>query len=242
MKILTVDISQKQKSEILEDFQLLNSGYICVTSVHGLIEAYENKDINEAFTNSFANIPDGMPIVYYGKWIKRVNLDRITGPDFIYDFLEMLNDTFSSIVTIGSDKNTISKFKNILNQNYKNIEILNSDYSFVDVDSSKSMNRIKEFCMTNNANYYLVFLSTPKQDLLMNFLNKKLNLKMVGFGAAVDYVVGNTKSAPKIVQKLSLEWFFRLMQEPKRLFKRYLNIVPKFFYYLLISSLFKKKQ
>lgn len=242
MKILTVDITEKQKFEILNEFDNLTSGYICVTSVHGLIEAYENKNINEAFENSFVNVPDGMPIVYYAKWIKKIKLQRITGPEFIYDFLEMLNYTSSSIVTIGSDINTIEKFRKILKQNYKNIKFIDSDYSMVNLDSSKTLNSIKEFCTKNNANYYLVFLSTPKQDLLMNYLNNNLNLKMVGFGAAVDYFVGNTKTAPNIIKKLSLEWLFRLLQEPKRLFRRYLNIVPKFFYYLITSSLSKKRQ
>ena len=87
-----------------------------------------------------------------------------------------------------------------------------------------------------------VFLSTPKQDLLMNYLNSQINIKMIGFGAAIDYVTGKTKYAPKIIQKLSLEWLYRLIQEPKRLYKRYMKIIPLFFYYLLISSFSKNKQ
>ena len=74
-------------------------------------------------------------------------------------------------------------------------------------------------------------LSTPKQDLLMYKMDPVFNnLKFVGFGAALDYVNGDIKYCPKILQKLSLEWLYRF-QEPKRLYKRYLNIVPKFFLY-----------
>lgn len=242
MKILTVDIAEKQKSKILEEFNLVNSGYICVTSVHGLIEAYENENINEAFTNSFANVPDGMPIVYYSRWFKKINLSRITGPEFIYDFLTMLDETSSSIVTIGSNQDTINKFSKILKKDFGNIKLLNSNFSFIDINSKKSLESILEFCVKNKADYYLVFLSTPKQDVLMNYLNKEINSKFIGFGAAVDYFVGNTKYAPKFMQTLSLEWLFRLFQEPKRLFKRYLQIIPKFFFYLAISFFSKNKQ
>ena len=76
----------------------------------------------------------------------------------------------------------------------------------------------------------------------MNYLNSQINIKMIGFGAAIDYVTGKTKYAPKIIQKLSLEWLYRLIQEPKRLYKRYMKIIPLFFYYLLISSFSKNKQ
>ena len=70
MKILGIDIYENNKDVLLENFKKIKSGYICVTSVHGLIESYENKKISLAFKNSFANVPDGMPIVYFGK-IKR---------------------------------------------------------------------------------------------------------------------------------------------------------------------------
>ena len=64
-------------------------------------------------------------------------------------------------------------------------------------------------------------------------LNKNgLSEKFIGFGAAVDYYVGNIEKAPKLLSQLSLEWLFRLVQDPKRLYKRYFKIVPKFFYLL----------
>ena len=99
-----------------------------------------------------------------------------------------------------------------------------------DKDPNKSLHSLKE--TINESDYVFVFLSTPKQDLLMYKMNSVFNnLKFVGFGAALDYVNGDIKYCPKILQKLSLEWLYRLFQEPKRLYKRYLNIVPKFFLY-----------
>ena len=81
---------------------------------------------------------------------------------------------------------------------------------------------------------FLIFVKTTKQNIclyfyqhqnkiVMNYLNSQINIKMIGFGAAIDYVTGKTKYAPKIIQKLSLEWLYRLIQEPKRLYKRYMR-------------------
>lgn len=235
MKILSVDITEKEKNKLLEDFKNLDSGYICVTSVHGLIEAYENQEINSAFSNSYANVPDGMPIVYFARWFKKLKMNRITGPEFIYDVLNMLNNNNNSISTIGSDEKTMKLFNRFVNTRYKNIRINQHDTSSIDTNSPEDIKKIVEFCETTNSDYFLIFLSTPKQDLLMYHINNVLSVKLIGFGAAVDYVVGNTKYAPNIIKKLSLEWLFRLYQEPKRLYKRYFNIVPKFFTYLLRS-------
>jgi len=242
MRILTVDIYEKEKNFLLEEFESTDSGYICVTSVHGLIEAYENNEINEAFKNSFANVPDGMPIVYFSRVVRKVNMSRITGPEFIYDFLEILDRKSKSIVTIGSNESTIKNFKKFLDSNYKSINLVNSNYSIINTKNNSDIQEVINFCKNNKADYYMIFLSTPKQDMLMYQMSKQLDVKMIGFGAAVDYLVGNTKYAPRILQVLALEWLYRLFQEPKRLFKRYFNIIPKFFIYLFISSFSKKKQ
>ena len=79
MEILGVNIYENDK-RLISDFSLLKKGYICVTSVHGLVSAYESKRINKAFEESFANVPDGMPIVYYSKLIKANNLMELQDP------------------------------------------------------------------------------------------------------------------------------------------------------------------
>ena len=242
MEILGVNIYENDKKRLISDFSLLKKGYICVTSVHGLVSAYESKRINKAFEESFANVPDGMPIVYYSKLIKSKQLDRITGPIFIYDILEMINNQHKSLITVGSDEDTSIKFKTLLNERYPNIRYNAYDNSFINLENNTGFESVLNFCKNNKAEYLFVFLSTPKQDLLMNYLNSQINIKMIGFGAAIDYVTGKTKYAPKIIQKLSLEWLYRLIQEPKRLYKRYMKIIPLFFYYLLISSFSKNKQ
>ena len=94
--------------------------------------------------------------------------------------------------------------------------------------------KIKNFLLENTPEYLLVFLSTPKQDWLMYEINKlNINVKIIGFDAALDYFNGDLKKAPKIISLLSLEWFYRLIQEPKRLYKRYFKIVPKFIYLII---------
>ena len=240
MKILGIDIYENNKDALLEHFKKLDNGYICVTSVHGLIESYENKKISLAFKNSFANVPDGMPIVYFGKIIKKINLNRITGPEFIFDFLKSINKSNSSLITIGGSDESINLFKELISNRFNKINYITADTSYLDINNSDDLTRIRKFVLENQAEYCLIFLPTPTQDLLMYKIKQFSNIKMVGFGAALDYSVGKIHYAPKILQKMSLEWLFRLLQDPKRLFGRYVKIIPKFFFYLLLS-LFQKK-
>jgi len=241
MRILGVDITEKNNSEILDEFVKTKKGYVCVTSVHGLIEAWENVEINMAFDKSFANLPDGMPIVYWGRYFKKNNMKRITGPDFIYDFLNMINKNSFSLSTIGGSIESIEKLRTILKQNYPKIKYEHSNTDMIDINNYKDVSRVETFLKDNPTDYTFVFLSTPKQDLLMYKLNQKLDTsKFIGFGAALDYFVGNLHQPPKLLQSLSLEWLYRLIQEPSRLYKRYMNIIPKFFIYNLFNLFVRK--
>ena len=100
-----------------------------------------------------------------------------------------------SIVTIGSNESTIKNFKKFLDSNYKSINLINSNFSIINTKNNSDIQEVINFCKNNKADYYLIFLSTPKQDMLMYQMSKQLDVKMIGFGAAVDYVVGNAKYA-----------------------------------------------
>ena len=231
MEILGVNITELKKKEILERFSSLKKGYICVTSVHGIIEANENPLIKNAFSNSYLNLPDGMPIIYYAKFFKRIQIERIPGYDFLEEFLSLANFTNATIATIGGDLNSILKFQEITNKKYSSIKFVGKNTEKILIEEYEEIIKIKKFLHENTPEYLLVFLSTPKQDWLMSEINKlDINVKIIGFGAALDYFVGDLKKAPTIISILSLEWFYRLIQEPKRLYKRYFKIVPKFLY------------
>tara|TARA_X000001036_G_C20686526_1_gene807832 strand:- start:3438 stop:4157 length:720 start_codon:yes stop_codon:yes gene_type:complete len=237
MEILGVNISELQKNDILEKFFRQDNGYICVTSVHGLIEANENSLIMDAFQSSFANIPDGMPIIYYSKLFRKVKLNRIPGYDLLDLFLDFANNNNLKIATVGSTPKTLNNFKIKLNYSFPNIIFEDFNTDDIEIFSKESVNNISNFINQAKPDCVLIFLSTPKQDWLMYELNKAgLREKFIGFGAAVDYYVGNIEKAPNLLSKLSLEWFFRLVQDPKRLYKRYFKIVPKFFYLLIFRN------
>ena len=89
-------------------------------------------------------------------------------------------------------------------------------------------------------NILFVGLGCPKQERWMAENKHQLNCVMLGVGAAFDFIAGNKKHAPQIMQKLGLEWLFRLLSEPKRLWKRYLSTNPKFVALFLLQMLGKK--
>ena len=237
MEILGVNISELQKNDIFDKFFNQEKGYICVTSVHGLIEANDNSLVMDAFKSSFANIPDGMPIIYYSQLFRKTKLKRIPGYDLLDLFLDFANKNNLKIATVGSNPETLNKFKKKLNSSFPNIIYEDFNTDDIEIFSKESVNNINHFINQVKPNCVLIFLSTPKQDWLMYELNKaSLSEKFIGFGAAVDYYVGNIEKAPKLLSQLSLEWLFRLVQDPKRLYKRYFKIVPKFFYLLIFKN------
>ena len=244
MEILDVNITELEKHEILENFSSMSKGYICVTSVHGLIESYEDTSVQRAFRESTYNIPDGMPIVLFGKYIRKIStFTRMYGPQFLIDFLNYNNKNNIKIFTIGSNENNLLKFKNILDAKYKNINLVGHNFEIIDINNEHQIDKIYRELSDIEVDYVLVFLSTPKQDVLMHrLISRGSNLKFIGFGAAVDFFIGDLKSPPVIMQNLSLEWLYRLIQEPRRLYKRYLKIVPKFLYIMIFRNLFIKSK
>jgi len=244
MKILDIPISEKNYKDILSEFSELSKGYVCVTSVHGLIEAYENTNVKEAFHNSTYNVPDGMPIVLFAKFIKKIKpFSRVYGPEFLINFLKHINLRKSRLYIVGSNEKNISRFEKVLKNTHNNISIVGKNCDIIDINNDDQVKKIYDGIPKDKVDYVLVFLSTPKQDVLMHkFYLQENNLKCIGFGAAIDFYIGDLKSPPLIVQNLSLEWLYRLIQEPKRLFRRYLKIVPKFLYLVLIDTFFIKSK
>lgn len=243
MNVLDIPISEKKSKDILIEFSKKQKGYICVTSIHGIIEAYEHKQIKNSFLESTYNVPDGMPIVLIGKYLKRLkSFSRIYGPSFLTEFLNYIKDSKTNLYIIGSTEKNIKKFEQKLQNNFSNVEVVGKNCEMIDPFNDQQVSSINENIPFEKVDYILVFLSTPKQDLLMNKLyNLPGNKKLIGFGAAIDFFVGDLKSAPKIIQHLSLEWLYRLVQEPRRLYKRYFKIVPKFlFLYFFYIPLIKR--
>lgn len=210
----------------------LKGKYICVSNVHTTVMSYEDEKYKNVQNNAILAIPDGGPLVSEGKKRGFVNIERTVGQDFMK---EMFNTSYKHYF-YGSTEETLEKMIKNIKKDYPNINIVGK-YSPPFRDLSKEEdNNIIEMINNKEPDFVWVGLGAPKQENWMYSHQNRINGLMAGVGAAFDYFAGNIKRAPKWMQDSNLEWLYRLLQDPKRLFKRYLTTNIKYIWNATIKG------
>ena len=236
VKIIGVPISVVNMKSCLENIfanlEQIKGEYICVSNVHTTVMAHDNKEYLKVQTESYMSLPDGKPLSIVGKK-SYPEMDRVTGPSLMEEIFKLSNDKSVRHYFYGATDETLEKLKEKLVKKYPDIQIAGM-YSppFRYLTQEEDEEIIKEINKTN-PDIVWVGLGAPKQENWMAAHKGKVNGLMIGVGAGFDYHADNIKRAPIWMQNLSLEWLYRLMQDPKRLFKRYLVTNSKFVFYLL---------
>ena len=167
-------------------------------------------------------IPDGGPLATVGRKRGYKNMSRTTGPDLMDEIFKMSESIGYTHFFYGSSEETLKILKEKLEEKYPNMNIVGM-YSppYRPITEEEDYQIIK---MINNskADFVWIGLGAPKQEKWMYDHQGKIVGLMIGVGAGFDYFAGKIKRAPEWMQKHNLEWLYRLWQEPKRLFKRYL--------------------
>lgn len=227
--ILGVNIAVTNMNEvvtyILDNLEKLKGKYICVSNVHTTVMSYENPDYLNVQNSADLRIPDGKPLSLVCKKRGFKEASRVTGPELMEELFRIQD---LSHYFYGSTEETLKKLKQNLEIKFSNIKIVgmySPPFRNLDDDEDK---KIIDMINKSGADILWVALGAPKQENWMFKHKDKINALMIGVGAGFDYHAGNIKRAPKWMQKLSLEWLYRLFQDPKRLFKRYLKTNFKF--------------
>ena len=227
--ILGVNIAVTNMNEvvtyILDNLEKLKGKYICVSNVHTTVMSYENPDYLNVQNSADLRIPDGKPLSLVCKKRGFKEASGVTGPELMEELFRIQD---LSHYFYGSTEETLEKLKQNLEIKFPNIKIAgmySPPFRNLDDDEDK---KIIDMINKSGADILWVALGAPKQENWMFKHKDKINALMIGVGAGFDYHAGNIKRAPKWMQKLSLEWLYRLFQDPKRLFKRYLKTNFKF--------------
>lgn len=229
-------------NELLSVLKLKFPEYICVTDAGNLVNAYrKSPELKTAINNSLMSLPDGRPISIFAG-IKGIdNIDRVAGPDFMKKVFEKTSGTGIRHFFLGDTESILSKLSAELKKNY-DLQIAGFYSPPFGNWNSETDNLILDKIREANADIIWISLGGRKQEVWMNNNYRKLNKGvMIGVGAAYRFYLGEIKRAPKIFQRLGLEWFFRLIQQPGKMFKRYLTTLPFFIIYI-IQDLFNKNK
>lgn len=217
--------------------------YITVNNVHTVILAVRNKKYREALNNSVLSLPDGKPLSIVAKLKGVKNISRIFGPTFMEKVIDWGREDGLKHFFFGSSKDTLDRLLNNINIKYPRALVVGS-YSppYKDVFSNEENEFFIRLMNESGTDIFWVGLGAPKQEVWMYENYKKLDHGvMIGIGAGFDYLAGNTKHAPEWMKNASLEWLYRLIQEPRRLWKRYLVANSLFIWYILLDFIGLKK-
>ncbi|MFD2937181.1 WecB/TagA/CpsF family glycosyltransferase [Spirosoma flavum] len=204
---------------------------ISATGAHGLVTAFKEPEFKNVLDSFYWNLPDGMPGVWIGKLKGAKRMTRCYGPDFFRYVFEESASTSVKHFLCGGKEGVANELKDAVGRKFDNYQVVGT---FCPPFREMSDDEFKELAETINrseANIVWIGLSTPKQERFARRLAQWTNVHfIVTVGAAFDFHTDRVAQAPGWMQKMSLEWFFRLMAEPKRLYKRYLEIVPLFIF------------
>ena len=204
-------------------------GYVCLTGVHGIMEAQRDDALRAILNRSFLCAPDGMPTVWVGRLQGHQNMRRVYGPDYMLEMCKMSAMAGFRHFIYGGKAGVATQLKQQLERRVPAIDIVGT-YTppFRSLTPPEGDQMIAAVNRTN-PDIVWIGLSTPKQERFMAQYADRLNASLLaGVGAAFDIHAGLLTDAPGWVKRCGLQWLDRLVKEPRRLWRRYLTNNPRF--------------
>ena len=233
VNVLGVGISAVSMHDAVErSLALLSSqsqGYVCVTGVHGVIVAQEDEEFRNILNNSYLTTPDGMPTLWLGHLQGYKQMTRVYGPDYMLSLCSNGIPAGLRHFLYGGKPGVAEALRASLLERFPNLQIVGTftpPFRKLTVQEEDSLTAQLE---ASRVDVLWVGLSTPKQERFMADYYGRLPVKlMVGVGAAFDLLSGNLTEAPDWMKRTGFQWLYRLIKEPRRLWRRYLKNNPLF--------------
>lgn len=240
-EVLGISVSATTPDDVIENVknwaQDTVGRFICIREVPSLMASRSDPKLVQLHRDAEIVTPDGMPLVWMGRGLG-YDVKRVCGPDLMYEICVTRGGMGLKHFLYGGKEGVAEQLAAALSNDAPQLEIVGV-YSppFRQLTAQEDANIIQRI-NESNADVLWVGISSPKQDIWMADHKEKLSQTMVGVGAAFDFLSGQVSRAPLWMQKRGLESVFRLFSEPRRLWKRYLILVPKFLILLIIENSF----
>ncbi len=207
---------------------------ISASGAHGLVTAQQDPEFRRVLSRFDLNLPDGMPAVWVGRWKGAKGMQRCYGPDFFQAVMDATRQLAVRHFLCGGKEGVAEALRRVCAERFGNPNVVGVFSPPFREMSDDEMKDLGENINTLEADIVWIGLSTPKQERFALRLAAFTNVYFIcTVGAAFDFHTGGVRQAPRWMQRAGLEWFFRLLTEPKRLWRRYAKIVPLFIYYNL---------
>lgn len=203
-------------------------------NAHSYNIAQEDEHFAKALHSSDLLLPDGISIVIALRLFYKKRIRKIAGADLFYYEMERLNQLGGKCFFLGSNNDTLKKIEHRIKEKYANIQVKTYSPPYVDEfsksDNQKMVSAVNQF----EPDVLFIGMTAPKQEKWAYNHFENINAKHIcSIGAVFDFFAGTVKRAPNWMIKLGLEWFFRLLMEPRRMWRRYILGNFKFIYFVI---------
>ena len=231
--VLGVGVSAYSMEEVLaiisSAIERHRKGYICATGVHGVMEAQRDANLRAVLNGCLLNVADGRPTVWIG-WLQGLrDMCQVTGPNLMIRVCACSVRNGYRHFLYGGNVGVAERLKNCLVDRFPGLNIVGTYTPPFRPLSTVEEDELSQLVSRLKPDVFWVGLSTPKQErFVAEYLNKLDTTLMFAVGAAFDIHTGKIRESPEWVKVMGMQWFHRLYQEPRRLWKRYLLNNPRF--------------
>ena len=216
--------------------------YTCIANVHMLMEAHRNRSFAQVVNGAAVVTPDGMPLTWALRHLRGMKQERVAGMDLLPDLLQQAQMQQLPVFFYGGQEVLLQQLQRYLEVHYPGLPVAGMHSPpfrrLSPAEDAAVVHRIN----TSGARLVFVVLGCPKQEQWMAAMQGRINAVLVGVGGAVPVLVGAQRRAPVWMQRSGLEWAYRLAQEPRRLWKRYVSTNTRFMLLFAKAYLQNKKQ
>jgi N-acetylglucosaminyldiphosphoundecaprenol N-acetyl-beta-D-mannosaminyltransferase len=211
-------------------------GYVCCADVHGIMEAQRHPEVAKAYADSAMTLPDGMPLVWMGRQQHFRHMERVCGPDLMLEVFTRPEFRETTHYLYGGREMVAQELRDRLLEKNPDARIVGvRTPPFRELTAAEEQELIQDIAELK-PDVLWVGISCPKQELFMTRHVGKLDTKlMFGVGAAFDYHTDRIRDSAPWVKRAGLQWLHRLLQDPKRLWRRYLRNNPAFVWRVLLQ-------
>lgn len=191
-----------------------------VVNAAKLVYALRDPELKRSIINCDIINPDGQSVVWAARFLRKPLKERVTGIDLMEKLVEMAHLRGYTIFLLGAEEEVVSKVVKIYTERYSPRLIAGYRNGYYNIEHERE---VAQILADSGAKMLFVAMTSPKKEIFLNKYKDIINIPFImGVGGSFDVISGKTKRAPLYMQKMGLEWLFRIIQEPRRLWKRYL--------------------
>ena len=212
---------------------------VACANAYYVIETYNNEELASILNSIDILHADGAGVRWALRFLyaEQLSNERITGTDLYYKILELANANSWKLFLFGDSQNVISTAITKINNQYPRIQVVGSYRGYVDIDNPEPRMLIKQ----SKPDILFLGLGMPRLEYWLKKYYTEIQVPVcVVVGGGIAFVSGLRKRAPQSMRSMGLEWFFRLFQSPKIVWRRYLLGIPKFMFYIFLQKVRQK--